>query len=86
MPGRSSSRAAADVPVQEFLDPAPEVETVLLERPAVAFFRIHHPFDIIVGALDRVAEGGAVVDRHAPVDAAVGQQQRLGDARCLLQG
>src|SRR4051812_15011392 len=71
----------ADIPVQELLDPAPEIDAVFRHAPAVAFLVIHDPFDVRVRALDRRIEVLAMVERHTLVGAAIGQKQRLRNAR-----
>jgi hypothetical protein len=75
--GRRGLRA--DIFIQEFLHPAPEVDAVLRQRPAVAFLFVLDPLDVRVALFDGVVELGTVRQRHALVGAAVGQQQRLLD-------
>src|SRR5450830_824959 len=64
--------------LQEGIDPLVEIDAVVLVAQAVPFVGVHHPLLLLVVAAQRAAQALGVLDGHAPVLGAVGDQQGLG--------
>src|SRR5437762_227004 len=76
----------AQTAVQKFFYARPEVDLRLEHAPAVAFFGIDDPLDVLVCPADRVAELSAMLDRYTHINPAICQQQRPAHLRCLFDG